>query len=83
MTCNKCESRVVSNADCICLSNNKIMFLKKTWKASILAILINGILILSSYNYVQYLAYKKNIQIIKLENYKNEETDIKQTNTQF
>lgn len=83
MACNECGSRMVSDADYMCLKNNKTMFFKKTWKATILAILINGILIMSSYNYVQYLAYKESIQIIELENYKSEQLNLEQKNIQL
>lgn len=83
MACNECGSKMASGEDYICLRDNKTMFLKKTWKVIILAILINGILIMSSYNYVQYLAYKESIQIIKLENYKSEQLNLEQKNVQL
>lgn len=83
MACNECGSRMVSDTGYICLRNNERMFFKQAWKAIILAILINGILIISSYNYVQYLAYKESIQIIKLENYKSEQLNLEQKNLQL
>lgn len=53
---------------------------RQVWYAVVLAILINGILMVSSYNYAQYLAYKESVQVINLENYKMYNQDRKLSN---
>lgn len=48
---------------------------KQVWYAVGLAILMNGILMVGSYNYAQRLAYRESVQVIKLENYKMSNQD--------
>lgn len=52
----------------------------QVWYAVVVAILMNGILMIGSYNYAQYLAYKESVQVIKPENYKPENRDKKLSN---
>lgn len=79
MACKECGNKIARDNKDIYVKKNKIKLCKKTGITILLAILLNGILAVSSYNYVQYVVYKENIQIIELENYKNEQFKIEQT----
>lgn len=79
----KCGSKMVSKDNEIYAYENRIINHRQTYLSVILAILINGILIISSYNYAQHLAYKENVQVIKLENYKNIQRNIEQKHIQL
>lgn len=78
MACKECGHKIARDNKDIYVKKNKINFCKKTGITIMLAILINGILILSAYNYVQYLVYKENIQVIELENYRDSHIKTKQ-----
>ncbi|WP_054743307.1 hypothetical protein [Cellulosilyticum ruminicola] len=66
------ESRIVNKKETSYTldGDNRVQYRKQVGYAVVLAILVNGILMISSYNYAQHLAYKESVQIIKLEHYK-------------
>lgn len=76
MVYKKCGSKMVSEDEYVEREIYRTSFIRQTWCTIVLAILINGIIIIGSYNYVQYLAYKENVQVIKPENYKIKQRNI-------
>ena len=84
MVYKKCGSKMVSEDDqqYVEKEKNKARYIKQAWHTMILAILINGILIIGSYNYAQYLAYRENVQVIKPENYKTKQRNMEQRDIQ-